>query len=66
MSHSERYKDTGRTSVFYDGAQYGIQQERERIVELLTEVKASWQKPTSFNYLSELDVLIDLIKGEQK
>lgn len=44
----------------------GAMRERERIVRLLLDVKATWRKPTSFSYPAELTKLIDLIKGEQK
>lgn len=40
----------------------GVTRERERIVALLTEVKATWQKPTGFNYPSELERLIEIIE----
>lgn len=43
----------------------GVKTEQQRIVTLLTEVRNTWSKPTSFNYLNELDNLIALIKGQK-
>ena len=43
----------------------GKRYERERIIALLTEVKTTWRKPTSFNYQSELERLIDLIAADR-
>lgn len=42
----------------------GVTRENERIVALLTEVKATWSKPAGFNYPSELERLIDLIAAD--
>jgi ABC-type uncharacterized transport system fused permease/ATPase subunit len=53
---------TNATIAFNQGAQ----REQERIIKLLSEIKATWKKPTTFNYPSELEHLIELIKGEQK
>jgi hypothetical protein len=43
----------------------GVTRERERVIALLTEVKTTWRKPTSFNYQSELERLIDLIAADR-
>jgi hypothetical protein len=44
----------------------GALQERERITNLLTEIRNTWKKPVAFNYPKELDSLIQLIqKGQQ-
>lgn len=58
MSHSENYTDTGRTTVFYDGMQYGVEKERERILKII----ADYRNKPSFGYAN----LISLIKGEQE
>lgn len=56
MSHSE--DDTGRTRVFYDGMQAGIEKERERIIKLIEE--------TLLVHTDQKFFLIRSIKGEQK
>jgi hypothetical protein len=43
----------------------GVKTERERIIKLLSEVRATWVKPTQFNYPNELENLIELIKAEK-
>jgi hypothetical protein len=43
----------------------GVTRERERVIALLTEVKTTWKKPTGFNYVSELERLIDLIAADR-
>ena len=52
--------------AFNSGLAHGVVEERERITNLLTEIRNTWQKPVAFNYPKELDSLIELIKGEQK
>jgi ABC-type uncharacterized transport system fused permease/ATPase subunit len=43
----------------------GAQREQERIIKLLNEIKATWKKTNTFNYPSELEHLVELIKAEQ-
>lgn len=57
MSHSENYVDTGRTTIFYQGVEVGVKQERERIVKIIADYS---NKPT-FNYAN----LISLIEGDK-
>ena len=40
----------------------GTIQERKRIIALITVVKDNWQKPSAFNYQTELFKLIQLIE----
>lgn len=40
----------------------GTIQERKRIIALITAVKDNWQKPSAFNYQTELFKLIQLIE----
>lgn len=40
MSHSANFFDTGNTTVFYQGVEAGIEQERDRIIAL---VKGVWE-----------------------
>ena len=42
MSHSANYFDTGNTTVFYQGVEAGVKQERERIIELLNLEASEW------------------------
>lgn len=65
MSHSENYTDTGRTTVFYDGMQAGIEKERERIVELLRNLRSAGKK-ANLTGTANINAIIALIKGEQK
>jgi hypothetical protein len=65
MSHSEDYSDTGRTRVFYDGMQAGIQKERERIVELLRNLRSA-SKKANLSGTANINAIIGLIKGGQE
>lgn len=49
MSNSENYTDTGRTKVFYDGMQYGIEKERERWFEWLERLR-TWYPEKAQTY----------------
>jgi hypothetical protein len=40
----------------------GTIQERKRIIALITVIKDTWQKPSAFNYQTELFKLIQLIE----
>ena len=42
MSHSANFFDTGNTTVFYQGVEAGVRQERERIIELLELEASEW------------------------
>ena len=42
MSHSANFFDTGNTTVFYQGVEAGVKQERERIVEMLNLEASEW------------------------
>jgi len=42
MSHSANYTDRGPTTVFYQGRNSGIKEERERIIELLEYEASEW------------------------
>ena len=52
--------------AFNNGYHFGKQEELNRIIGILTQTKADFRKPTSFNYLKELDGLIARISGDQK
>lgn len=54
------------TSVqaFNDGYRWGTKSERERIAQALISRKNNWRKPTSFNYLRELeDIIQEVLNG---
>jgi hypothetical protein len=40
----------------------GRREERARIIQLIALIKDTWQKPSSFNYPTELFKLIQLIE----
>ena len=40
----------------------GTIQERKRIIALITAIKDNWQKPSAFNYQTELFKLMQLIE----
>ena len=42
MSHSANYIDRGPTTIFYQGVNAGVRQERERIIELLEYEASEW------------------------
>ena len=42
MSHSANFFDTGNTTVFYQGVEAGVKQERDRIIELLELEASEW------------------------
>lgn len=42
----------------------GVLHEQDRIVALLQEIRDNWRKPTSFNYLAELDSIMAKIRTD--
>ena len=64
MSFDDGYKAgiTGMTKAIDTAHLIGTIQERKRIIALITAVKDNWQKPSAFNYQTELFKLIQLIE----
>ena len=55
-----------QTETYWTGYIAGLYHERFKIIDLLREIRNTWQKPVAFNYPKELDSLIELIqKGQQ-
>jgi hypothetical protein len=52
--------------AFNNGYHFGRQEEQSRVIAILTQTKADFKKPISFNFLKELDILIASIKESQK
>jgi hypothetical protein len=66
MSEIQGIITNASIKAFNSGLAHGVVQERERITNLLTEIRNTWQKPVALNYPKELDSLIQLIqKGQQ-
>jgi hypothetical protein len=40
----------------------GVIHEQDRIIALLNEIRNTWTKPVSFNYLAELDSIIERVQ----
>lgn len=66
MSDLQDIIATNTVRAFNQGYDQGGREERRRIVELLTEIRDTWQKPAVFNYPKELDNLIVVIAEENK
>ena len=63
MSNTEDFIDTGRTTVFYDGMQAGIEKERERVIELLQKQISDCGE--ACDYCVAQEDAIALINGEE-
>lgn len=59
-------KITAWDEGFKHGTEWATIHERERIVKILQQTKASFTKPNSFSYPKELDRLITLIEGRNE
>lgn len=46
---------------FDDGVKHGVVLERQRILDLLQNIRNSWEKPAAFHYPNELTRLMALI-----
>jgi hypothetical protein len=66
MSDLQDIIATNTVRAFNQGYDQGGREERRRIVELLTEIRNTWQKPAVFNYPKELDNLIAVIAEENE
>ena len=66
MSDLQGIIATNTVRAFNQGYNQGGREERRRIVELLTEIRNTWQKPAVFNYPKELDNLIAVIAEENE
>lgn len=66
MSDIQQIIANSSIKAFNNGYHFGKQEELNRIIGILTQTKADFRKPTSFNYLKELDGLIARINGDQK
>jgi hypothetical protein len=66
MSDLQEIIATNTIRAFNQGFDQGGREERRRIVELLTEIRITWQKPAVFNYPKELDNLIAVIAEENE
>jgi hypothetical protein len=64
MSFDDGYKAgiSGMAKAIDTAHLIGTIQERKRIIALITAVKDNWQKPSAFNYQTELFKLIQLIE----
>ena len=64
MSFDQGYKagTEGMAKAIDTAHLIGTIQERKRIIALITVVKDNWQKPSAFNYQTELFKLIQLIE----
>ena len=64
MSFDQGYKagTEGMEKAIDTAHLIGTIQERKRIIALITAVKDNWQKPSAFNYQTELFKLIQLIE----
>jgi hypothetical protein len=64
MSYDDGYRDgTVAVQKAIDTAHLiGRIQERKRIIALISVIKDNWQKPSAFNYQTELFKLIQLIE----
>lgn len=64
MSFDDGYKAgiAGMTKAIDTAHLIGTIQERKRIIALITVIKDNWQKPSAFNYQTELFKLIQLIE----
>jgi hypothetical protein len=64
MSFDAGYKAAmeGMTKAIDTAHLIGTIQERKRIIALITVIKDNWQKPSAFNYQTELFKLIQLIE----
>lgn len=65
MSHSANYRDTGPTTIYYQGLHEGIRQEQERIIKLLMEYLGT-DPDCDCDSCSDEKTLIAIIKGEQQ
>jgi hypothetical protein len=53
-------------STGYDsGYEAAISDEQQRIIELIQNIRDTWQRTPSFNYRIELNNIIAQIKGEK-
>jgi hypothetical protein len=66
MSDLQDIIATNSIRAYNQGFDQGGREERARIVELLTEIRNTWQKPAVFNYPKELDNLIAVIAEENE
>ena len=64
MSFDQGYKagTEGMEKAIDTAHLIGTIQERKRIIALITVIKDNWQKPSAFNYQTELFKLIQLIE----
>lgn len=64
MTYGEGYTagTTGLLMAVETAKQIGANEERKRIIALITAIKDNWRKPASFNYQNELFQLIQLIE----
>ena len=64
MSFDQGYKagTEGMAKAIDTAHLIGTIQERKRIIALITVIKDNWQKPSAFNYQTELFKLIQLIE----
>jgi hypothetical protein len=64
MSFDDGYKAgiSGMAKAIDTAHLIGTIQERKRIIALITVIKDNWQKPSAFNYQTELFKLIQLIE----